>query len=94
MCGLVICLGRIGIRKKLTSSRVAPILYPCPDGQGHLRERLDMTYQEAKAAANKKAPNVTFTGDAGNGHTFEVYYCPRRKRQVWTTITPQGLRII
>ena len=59
-----------------------------------MRESLEMNYQDAKAAANKKAPNVTFTGDAGNGHTFEVYYCPRRKRQVWTTITPQGLRIV
>jgi hypothetical protein len=53
-----------------------------------------MTYQQAKAAANRKAPNITFTGSAGNGHTFEVYYCPRRGRQVWTTITPQGVRIV
>lgn len=53
-----------------------------------------MTYQEAKKAANKKAPNVVFTGDAGSGCTFEVYFCDWRNRQIWTTITPNGVRII
>lgn len=53
-----------------------------------------MTYQEAKRKANRKNPNIIYRGDAGNGHTFEVYYCPRRKRQIWTTITPEGMRIV
>lgn len=53
-----------------------------------------MTYAEAKAAATKAAPNKVFTGDAGGGWTFEVYYCPRRGRQVWTSINPHGMRIV
>lgn len=52
-----------------------------------------MTYQEAKQAANTKNPNIVYMGYAGNGWTFEVYYCPRRKRQVWTSVNPHGLRI-
>ena len=53
-----------------------------------------MTYKQAKKQANKKNQKTVFRGDAGNGFMFEVYYCPRRKRQVWTTITPNGDRIV
>ena len=53
-----------------------------------------MTYQEAKKAATKANPNVLYTGEAGNGCTFEVYYCPKRNRQIWTTVTPNGTRIV
>lgn len=54
----------------------------------------DMTYQQAKAAATKKNANIVYSGDAGNGCTFEVYYCEWRKRQIWTTITASGIRIV
>ena len=30
-----------------------------------------MTYQEAKKSANKKNAGIVYTGDAGNGCTFE-----------------------
>lgn len=53
-----------------------------------------MTYSEAKQAANKTNANKLFTGEAGNGCTFEVYYCPQRKRQIWTTVTANGVRIL
>ena len=52
-----------------------------------------MTYKEAKKAATKKTPGIVYAGDAGDGFTFEVYYCPERKRQVWTSITPEDKRI-
>ncbi len=51
-----------------------------------------MTGHEAKKAATKKNAGVVYRGDAGDGYTFEVYYCKRRKRQVWTSITPYGER--
>jgi len=54
----------------------------------------DMTYAEAKKAATKKNANITFSGDAGNGCTFEVYFCDQRGRQIWTTVTPNGVRIV
>ena len=53
-----------------------------------------MTYQSAKLAANKQNANIIYTGDAGNNCTFEVYWCPRRSRQIWATITKDGFRII
>lgn len=53
-----------------------------------------MTYAEAKKAANKNHPNVVYRGDSGGGWTFEVYFCPRRNRQVWTSINPNGMRIV
>jgi len=53
-----------------------------------------MTYAEAKKAANKKNAGIVYTGYAGNGCTFEVYYCEWRKRQIWTTVTPNGTRIV
>ncbi len=51
-----------------------------------------MNYHEAKKAATKKNAGVVYEGDAGDGFTFEVYYCKWRKRRVWTSITPEGLR--
>ena len=53
-----------------------------------------MTYAEAKKAANKKNVGIVYTGDAGNGCIFEVYYCKWRKRQIWTTIAKNGTRIV
>ena len=53
-----------------------------------------MTYQEAKKAATKKNAGIVYMGDAGNGCTFEVYYCTKRSRQIWTTITKDGIRIV
>lgn len=53
-----------------------------------------MTYKEAKTAATKSNAGIVYTGDAGNGCTFEVYFCARRNRQVWVTITPDGTRIV
>ena len=53
-----------------------------------------MTYAEAKKAATKKNANITSSGDAGNGCTFEVYFCDQRGRQIWTTVTPNGVRIV
>ena len=52
-----------------------------------------MTYAEAKKAANKSNAGKVFNGDAGNGCTFEVYFCEWRKRQIWTTVTKSGARI-
>ncbi len=49
-----------------------------------------MTYQEVKKAATKKNAGVVYRGDAGDGYTFEVYYCTERKRRVWTLTTPEG----
>ncbi len=49
-----------------------------------------MTGHEAKKAATKKNAGVVYEGDAGDGFTFEVYYCKRWKRRVWTLITPEG----
>jgi hypothetical protein len=51
------------------------------------------TYAEAKKLANKKNAGIMFCGDAGNGHTFEVYFCAWRNRQVWATVTADGIRI-
>ena len=53
-----------------------------------------MTYQQAKLAANKTNPNIVYMGDAGNGCMFEVYWCSFRQRQVWTTITASGVKIV
>ena len=53
-----------------------------------------MNFKDAKKVANKKNANIVYSGDAGNGCTFEVYYCPIRNRQIWTTITPNGTRIV
>lgn len=53
-----------------------------------------MTYRQAKEAATSANANIIFTGDAGNGCRFEVYFCGQRGRQVWTTITPLGVRIV
>lgn len=53
-----------------------------------------MTYQQAKAAATKQNANIVFSGDAGNGCKFEVYFCTQRNRQIWTTITANGVRIV
>ena len=52
-----------------------------------------MTYKEAKKMANKNNPNILYTGDAGNGCTFEVYYNPLLGRQIWATVMPNGLRV-
>ncbi len=51
-----------------------------------------MTLQEAKKAATEENAGVVYRGDAFGGCTFEVYYCISRKRQVWTSITPEGVR--
>ena len=48
----------------------------------------DMTYSQAKKAANSTNANIVFAGDAGNGCRFEVYFCDQRNRQIWTTVTP------
>ena len=53
-----------------------------------------MTYQEAKAAATKKNPNVTYFVEQENGAHSEVYYCPRRKRQIWTWVSKDGTRVL
>lgn len=53
-----------------------------------------MTYQEAKKTATKENAKIVYTGDAGNGHTFEVYYCPIRGRQIWATVTKEGIKIL
>ena len=53
-----------------------------------------MTYAEAKKAATKRNADKVFMGDAGNGWTFEVYWCSWRKRQVWTSINSAGQRIV
>lgn len=53
-----------------------------------------MTYEEAKKAANSKNANIVFSGDAGNGFRFEVYFCDKRGRQIWTTVTSSGVRVI
>lgn len=53
-----------------------------------------MEYKTAKSLATSKNPNVSYSGDAGNGCTFVVYWCPRRKRQIWSTITPAGVAIL
>lgn len=53
-----------------------------------------MTYAEAKAAANKRNPNITYMGDAGQGWKFEVYFCSKRRRQIWTSVGPAGQRIV
>ncbi len=53
-----------------------------------------MTYSEAKKAANKENANIVYMGDAGNGCKFEVYFCPRRNRQIWAAITKDGTRIV
>jgi hypothetical protein len=52
-----------------------------------------MTYKQAKQKANKENPNIIYTGYAGNNCRFEVYFCPKRNRQIWTTITSQGFRV-
>ena len=52
-----------------------------------------MTYKEAKSKATKKNQNILFTGDAGNGNRFEVYFCSRRNRQIRSTIFKDGARI-
>lgn len=53
-----------------------------------------MTYQQAKKAANKKAANVVFVVEQPDGTKSEVYYCPRRGRQIWTWINKEGMRIV
>lgn len=53
-----------------------------------------MTYKQAKLSANKENANIVYRGDAGNNCSFEVYFCSRRNRQIWTTITPDGTRIV
>ena len=53
-----------------------------------------MTYKEAKSKANPANPKIVYFSDAGDGWFAEVYYCPKRNRQVWTTINPEGTRII
>ena len=53
-----------------------------------------LTYREAKARATRKNADKVFKSDAGDGWTSEVYWCSRRKRQVWTSISPQGARIV
>lgn len=53
-----------------------------------------MTYAEAVKQATKKNPNVVYRGDAGQGWSFEMYYCPRRKRRVSVSINPHGDRIV
>jgi len=54
----------------------------------------NMTYNQAKNAANSTNQNIIFAGDAGNGCRFEVYFCPQRNRQIWTTVTANGTRIV
>ncbi len=51
-----------------------------------------MTYKQAKALATKSNAGEVFTSDAGNGWTSEVFWCASRKRQIWTSINPDGLR--
>lgn len=53
-----------------------------------------LTYKQAKAAATKKNADVVFYSDGGNGWTGEVYWCSWRKRQVWTSVSPDGARIV
>lgn len=53
-----------------------------------------MTYKEAKKLATKNNPNKEYSGDAGNGCKFIVMFCPIRNRQVWTTITKDGTRLV
>ena len=53
-----------------------------------------LTYKEAKRLASRKNPNAVFRSDAGDGWTSEVYWCSRRKRQVWTSISPDGIRVV
>jgi len=53
-----------------------------------------MTYREAvKTLENKKTRTVDtmIRGDAGNGFTWEVYYCSRRKRVISQTRMPSGV---
>lgn len=52
-----------------------------------------MTYQQAKKAA-KANPGILYTGDAGNGCVFEVYFCVKRGRVISTCVTPNGVRIL
>jgi len=54
----------------------------------------NMTYNQAKNAANSTNQNIIFAGEAGNGCRFEVYFCPQRNRQIWTTVTANGTRIV
>jgi|DEB0MinimDraft_4_1074332.scaffolds.fasta_scaffold20732_4 hypothetical protein len=53
-----------------------------------------MTYTEAKKLATKKNPNVVYEGDAGNGWTFQVYYCSIRNKVVSLSISPEGISIV
>ena len=53
-----------------------------------------LPYREAKRLASRKNPNMVFRSDAGQGWTSEVYWCSRRKRQIWTSINPDGARIV
>lgn len=53
----------------------------------------NMTYSQAKKTATKNNQNITYKGDAGNNCTFEVYYCSTKKRQIWATVLPSGIKI-
>lgn len=53
-----------------------------------------MSYAEAKKAATIANAGQIFSGPAGNGCTFEVYFCSRRGRQIWSTILPSGVRVL
>jgi hypothetical protein len=61
-----------------------------------------LTFKQAKASATKKNADKVFVvdGHTGNsarsnpGWTSEVFWCSWRKRQVWTSISPRGARIV
>lgn len=53
-----------------------------------------LTYADAKRRATKRNAGIVYRSDAGNGWTSEVYWCPQRRRQIWTSINPQGMRIV
>lgn len=53
----------------------------------------EMTKEKAKAAANSTNAGIVFSGLDDDGCRFEVFYCDQRCKQIWTTITPNGVRI-
>jgi len=53
-----------------------------------------LTYKQAKARATRKNADKVFTSDAGNGWTSEVVWCSQRRRQCWTSISPDGTRVV
>ena len=53
-----------------------------------------MTYAQAKKEVKKDRTNKIFTGDAGNGCTFKMYFCQRRQRVINICVLPDGTEVM